>query len=280
MGELLLRMSIFLSLKERKLFDLRNSLRNIVPDISEQHSHAKFVSKYHEDKARAQHAFQISIMLKAISMIGKKKITIVDIGDSAGTHLKYLMSLCKEHQINAISVDIDPKAVEKIKSKGMKAILSSAENLDLGDESIDLFTSFEMVEHLVNPCNFFRNMAVKGKSNMMLVTVPYVRKSRISLRNIRRIMTGKIKFGNSDPDTTKLYPEQQHIFEFSPEDWKVIMLFCGWRVVYENTYLQYPRWHIFYLFRYIWRFFDFEGFWGVVLEKDLNVSNSYLGWQD
>lgn len=47
-------------------------------------------------KVRALHAFQITLMLKALAGLRRKRLTVVDIGDSAGTHMIYLTKLAGE----------------------------------------------------------------------------------------------------------------------------------------------------------------------------------------
>ncbi len=76
------------------------------------------------------------------------------------------------------------------------------------------------------------------------------------------------------------YAEDEHIFVLSPIDWKLLMLFSGWRPIYDEVYLQYPRRHILYFTKPLWKRIDFEGFWGVILKRDLSFSNIYKDWSD
>jgi len=172
-------------------------------------------------------------------------------------------------------VDIDKKAVERIRTQGMRAIHSPAEELDLGDDAIDLFTSFEMVEHLICPSLFFRRMAVRGKSDLMLITVPYLKKSRVGLQHVRELMKR-----NDISESISIQPEQEHVFELSPKDWKALISFSGWKIIDEKIYRQYPTKHILRVLQPIWRSFDFEGFWGAVLVRDRSISDLYQGWSE
>ena len=70
-------------------------------------------------------------------------MTIVDIGDSAGTHLLYLNELFGE--IRSLSVNLDVNAVKKIKQKGLDAIHARAEELEKFNINADLFLSFQTV---------------------------------------------------------------------------------------------------------------------------------------
>ena len=173
-------------------------------------------------------------------------------------------------KINTLSVNLDPVAVGKIKNKGLKALKCRAEELHLHPEfnsSIDLFLSYEMLEHLLDPISFLRQMAVKANCELFLITVPYVTRSRIGMHHIRRSNPGNV------------YAEGVHIFELCPEDWKRVFQFSGWEVIYEDRYTQYPKKNPLYFTKYIWRRVDFDGFYGVILKRNLELSNRYQDWQ-
>ena len=246
-------------------------LRKIAPDISRQETTVNENNDYWEIKRRTQQAFQCTMMLKALETFTSKNLTVVDIGDSAGTHMLYLKELTKDiFDIDTIGVNLDPTAIEKINARGQKAMLCRAEDLDLGDKSVDIFTSFQMVEHLHNPAIFFRRLAKKSPCNKIVMTVPYLKNSRVGLHHIR---------WNSDKT---IFAEDEHIFELSPEDWTLLLLHSGWKVVYSYIYYQYPRRMpvISWLFSWYWRNTDFEGFWGAILEKDTTLSDRYQDWAD
>ena len=262
--------SVYSSLKENKLSKLVERLRLIVPDISKQESRKAEFNNYWELKRRALQAFQCSLMLRTLKLLPARKLTVVDIGDSAGNHMIYLRELTKgRFDIDSVSVNLDTRAIEKIKANGLKAVLCRAEELDLGEKHIDLFTSFEMVEHLHNPSSFFRRMAKRSKGNRMVITVPYMKKSRVGLYHIRK-----------KSDET-IFAEDEHIFELSPEDWTLLIIHSGWRVVHNEVYYQYPRkWPIIReILAWYWKRRDFEGFWGAILEKDTAYSDRYQDWE-
>src|SRR5208337_1968021 len=189
--------------------------------------------------------------------------------DSAGTHMNYLRELLKDkYDIQTISINLDQKAVDKIKSKGQKALLLRAEDLCSLEEKIDLYTSFQMVEHLHDPVLFFRRLALKSTCNRMLLTVPYLRSSRVGLHHIRNRAHNII------------YAERVHIFELAPDDWKLLFQHSGWKIIHSEIYYQYPKKIpvISSILSWFWRNIDFEGFWGVILEKDLTFSDLYQDW--
>ena len=104
----------------------------------------------------------------------------------------------------------------------------------------------------------------------MLITVPYLKKSRVGLYYIR---------ANS---VKPIFAEEEHIFELSPEDWSLLFKHAGWKVVYSKIYYQYPRKIpiLKSILAALWRSTDHEGFWGVVLEKDTAASDLYQDWEE
>jgi hypothetical protein len=256
---------------ENGLGGLVEKLRSIVPDISNQEeSEKKEFNDYLELKRRSLQAFQCSLILRAIESQHPGSFTIVDIGDSAGTHMIYVKALTGERSsINTISVNLDPRAIEKIKAKGLDAVLCRAEDLELRDVKVDLFTSFQMVEHLHNPAIFFHRLAKRTDCRKMVVTVPYLMQSRVGLHHIRNKLAEKV------------YAEDEHIFELSPKDWGLLFLHAGWKVSDNRVYYQYPkRWPIIRnILGWYWRHIDYEGFWGVILEKDTTFSDLYQDWE-
>lgn len=264
--------SIHRAIAQKGLYGLVERLREIVPDVSDQESSEKEqFNAYWELKRRSLQAFQCSLMLNLLDTIHHGELTIVDVGDSAGTHMLYLKELTKgKFSIDTISVNLDPRAIKKIEARGLKAILCRAEELDLGEKNIDLITSFQMVEHLHNPAIFFRRLAKKARANRMLITVPYIKNSRVGLHQIR--------FGTR----RDIFAEEEHIFELNPQDWTLLLLHSGWRVVHSEIYFQYPRgWPLVSaLLKRFWRAGDFEGFWGAVIEKDLTFSDYYRDWEE
>lgn len=261
------------AIKQQKLNKMLIRLREIEPDISNQEASIikETFNQYWEFKRRGLQSFQCTLMLKALERFSKRSLTVVDIGDSAGTHMLYLKELTKpKYEIDTVGVNLDPRAIEKIRARGQKAILCRAEELDLSGKHIDMFTSFEMVEHLHNPSIFFRRLARRSACNKMLITVPYLRQSRVGLHNIRH---------NSKKE---VFAEDEHIFELSPSDWELLLLYSGWKVVQTKVYFQYPRKIpiVSSLLAHFWKKFDYEGFWGAILEKDTSFSDCYKDWEE
>ena len=256
--------------------DLKKSLEKFVPNIENQYSTFKIppTDLFLNEKIRCQHAFQSSLMLRGLELLRNRvvgrPINVVDIGDSSVTHLTYLRSLAAESglKIETTSVNLDPMAIKRIRDLGLKAEHCRAEELHFQKSGVvaDLFMSFETLEHFFDPSSFLRAMSTKAKCSYFLVTIPFVRSSRVGLHQLR-LGTGK-----------KSFAENTHIFEFSPKDWNLLFQFTGWKVVHSDIYTQYPKFGPLNATRFIWRKFDFEGFYGVVLEQDLSKSNLYQDW--
>ena len=265
--------SIRRALSQNGLYDLVKGLRVIVPDISDQESSAiETFNDFWEFKRRALQSFQCSLMLKGLKYFSPGRIAVADIGDSAGTHMLYLRKLAgDDYDIDSLSVNLDPRAIKKIESRGLKAAHCRAEDLGLRWEEFDMIVSFQMVEHLHNPAIFFRRLAKESVYNRLVITVPYVKSSRMGLHYIRQ-----------ENSSEAVFAEDVHIFELSPEDWSLLLLHSGWRVKYQKIYCQYPRnWPVISrILRLYWRMVDYEGFWGVILEKDTSFSECYQDWKD
>jgi 2-polyprenyl-3-methyl-5-hydroxy-6-metoxy-1,4-benzoquinol methylase len=265
--------SLKASAKECGLSELAKRLKSLAPDLTEQYSTFKIDNEYLDTKVRNQHAFQIQIILDALGSLrfpSNGDITIIDVGDSSGTHLSYLDSILQtdnyfpDKRIKLAGVNSDPVAVDKILSKGFDAKLCKAEDLS-GKYNIraDVLISLEMIEHLSDPISFLDSISKNYVSDNFIITVPYLSKSRVGLHHIRQ--SRKIK----------VFPENTHIFELCPSDWQLIFLHSGWRVVKERIYRQYPQKSIFRFMKILWKNFDFEGFYGVVLARDRRWAQLY-----
>lgn len=250
---------------EQGLNELAVKLAKIVPDIKDQYSIFKFDNRYFTMKIRNRHAFQISLINKVIGQF--QRPTIVDIGDSAGTHLEYIMGLHSgAEDIKTLSVNLDPKAIKRIKAKGLDAVEARAEDLKAYDVNADIFLCLETLEHLTDPCRFLHRLSSKTDAKYLIITVPYLSRSRVGLHHIRT--------GRQD----RVCAENTHIFELSPEDWKLTIRHSGWNIIYEKVYLQYPRKSFLRLTKPLWKRFDFEGFYGLILKRDDTWSSRYLNW--
>ena len=248
--------------REQKLMSLAKKLAAL-GGVEEQYTTNKIDTDYLRWKVLLQNAFQIDL---AGPEMPKDGGLVADIGDSSGRHLAALKALIPGVRARFLSVNLDPVAVEKARSRGIEAVESRAEDLAARGLSADVFLLFEILEHLPDPFNFMHDLAMKSSCRSLVVTVPYVRRSRLGLHHIR--MNMREKFG----------AERVHLLELSPEDWRLLFLHTGWRVRSERTYLQYPRFGPLRATAAAWRRYDFEGFYGAVLERDDRWSSLYESW--
>ena len=266
--------SLLKAAKEQELLVTLERLRFVVPDISNQESReVPDFNDYWEMKRRLLHAYQVKTMARLLDALNNGHIRVVDIGDSAGTHCLYFKQVFKDtHEVSTLSINLDPRAIEKIRMRGLPALLKRAEEIspeDLGGE-VDVFTSFEMVEHLHNPALFLRRLASSSTGRQLFITVPFLRKSRVGMHHIRNDIAKDV------------FAEDVHVFELSPSDWTLLFLHAGWKVVNQGICYQYPRRLpiVSEVLKAYWRIFDFEGFWGAVLERDDSWSKLYQDWED
>jgi 2-polyprenyl-3-methyl-5-hydroxy-6-metoxy-1,4-benzoquinol methylase len=263
--ELILTKSIVSAVKEQGLSGLVSELEKYVPDITDQYSTFKIDNNYLRKKVRGVHAFQVSLINKVVNRM--EKPFIVDIGDSAGTHIQYIKAMHPENtEIRFLSINLDQEAVNKIEQKGLKAIAVRAEELIKHDIKPDIFLCFELLEHMMDPPHFLYDLSQKTNAKYLILTVPYLKVSRIGLYHIRRNLDKKV------------YAENTHIYELNPEDWKLLVKHSGWDVVHEQIYLQYPRFKPLRITKILWKKLDFQGFYGLILERNNEWSSKYMDW--
>lgn len=261
--ERILLLSLRSALREQGLEPEVRRLREAVPDIASQYSGFSVTGPYLELKVRGQHAFQVSLARLAL---GDRPAKVVDLGDSAGTHIAYLQKLIPQGGHRFLSINLDGAAVARIKAKGLEAVKARAEDLAAQGLSADVFLCFETLEHLSDPITFLHDLSKTGCRTLVL-TVPYVAQTRMGLHHLRTGMTKTVG------------AESVHLFELAPEDLRLLFRHSGWRVSREKIYLQYPRFSILRLMKVLWRRVDFEGFYGVVLERDDTWSRLYEDWR-
>ena len=259
-----LSLSLKKAAREQNLSELVAKIESAVPDITNQYSCFKIEKPLTRVKVRCQHSFQISMVNRVIEEY--ETPVIVDIGDSSGVHLQYLKALHAEKKIKSVSVNMDAEAIDKIKAKGLEAVHARAEDVEDYNINPDIFMCFQTMEHLMDPCKFLYNLSSQTKVDYIVITVPYRRSSRVGLYHIRN---------NSDNEVCS---ENTHIFELSPEDWKLLAMHSGWDVYDESIYLQYPRKSVLRLTKSYWKKSDFEGFYGLILKRNSARSSQYLDW--
>lgn len=261
--------SVMTALKEQNLLPLYKQLSIIVPDITHQYSSVILKSEYIKLKARGQQAFQINLVNQALEIIDNSRddISIVDIGDSSGTHIEYIKALHKDKRFHSLSINIDSEAIKKIRLNGLEAYQSRAEDYARHYVDANILLSFAVLEHLINPCGYLHDLSENTNCKAYVITVPYMARSKMGLSYIRK---------NQERKTNA---ENTHIFELSPDDWHLLFQYSGWGVLRERIYYQYPRKSILsMILKNFWRRNDFEGFYGVILKPDNTWSKLYADW--
>lgn len=197
-------------------------------DVTDQYSNLKIDTEYLKLNVRAMHSFQLSLIDRAFLYLNlidekfKREIKIMDFGDSSGTHCQYIKKLYPYHNIKTLSVNIDSKAIDRIDVKGLP-VMQIAEELNYNAlTKRDVVMSFQVLEHLENPIKALRNLSII--TDKLVLTVPYVKQSKIGIQDFKNIN-----------------PENTHIYELSPTDWKKLFRYTGWKVKIEEIYYQYPR---------------------------------------
>lgn len=110
---------------------------------------------------------------------------------------------------------MDAQAVQRIRNRGLDAVHARAEDLGRLAVQPDVALLFETLEHLPNPVGFLHQLAAQTPCRHLIVTVPYVVRSRMGLHHIRQRMEAPV---NS---------ERTHLFELSPEDWGLLWAHAG-----------------------------------------------------
>jgi SAM-dependent methyltransferase len=273
------------ALYEQGLWPLYEDLRDSGIDITCQYTSTLVDTPYLQAKVRGLHAFQMRLIYDCLFnyeiyclfnlfnydiLEGARSANYLDIGDSAGTHYQYLK--LKETDgwpkvDGYVSVNVDQEAIRRITAIiGITAVEGDAEDDDVLDyipfsEKGRIILMFETLEHIENPIRLLKSLSKRSDLKAFILTVPYVRRSRVVLDP---------KLGDEKEDI--------HVFELCPGDWKRVFAHCGWEVIEEETYWQYLRGSyrqgiqrtllrafLRPLRAAYWRYFDFEGFWGVVL---------------
>lgn len=274
LSESILYQSLLASAKENNLINIIQRLEQIRPDLSNHYSNTEYEAKncFQIKKLRHLHSFQVRLALKSIDLyqsLNSAKPLIVDIGDSSGSHYLYIKAYLDErkYDFDWISANLDPIAVEKTTKKGIPSLNCRAEEIHKEGLIPNICLSFEMLEHLFDPIRFLHDMSTKSSVNYYCITIPYLKQSRVGLHHIRK-----------NQNQNKVYAENVHIFELSSSDWDLIFKFSGWKIVHSEIYLQYPKYGPMRITQPLWKYWDFEGFYGVILEKDHTHLDRYQDW--
>lgn len=238
---------------------------SVLPSLYD-HFSSETIDKEVEYRIRFLVTAESAYMEKEIlSLIEEKgSCRYADIGDSDGSVRLILEKKIDHPGIETLGVNLQKEAIKKIEEKGLKALYLDCMDLDKTGHSFDIISVFEVLEHLNDPIGFLTR--IHNVCERMIISVPYVRKSRISCLYVT----------DKWPSGIKADIESVHIFELSPVDWEKLFKHSGWRIVRQKKVLQYPKKFPLNLVKYIWRYMSFEGFWFVTLTKDETYSSMYV----
>lgn len=141
--------------------------------------------------------------------LGEKAIfneTFLDVGDTDGIFLKSL------HK-TGISANISETVVNILTKKGYTAVRCDTEWLPFRDESVDHILFFAILEHVTNPIQVLTELHRVAKKSVFISIASMTR------TNIHKYMCF--------PDNP---PYEQHVFEFSDEDFRKIITHAGFSV--------------------------------------------------
>ena len=212
----------------------------------------------------AQTLFVKDIVEKTIN--AKGRCTYADVGDSDGSVRLLLSKHFFDEKLVSVGINLQETAVEKIRNKGLKAICADALLLSETGVNYDVISAFETLEHLPDPIGFLDGIR-KVTNDRLILSVPYVRRSRVGLTYV----SGKW------PNDKKPTVENVHIFELCAEDWRRIFWHTGWNIEKEWKLMMYPSNRLSrFILQPFWRYTSFEGFWFVSLYKDNEYAAQYM----
>ncbi len=109
-----------------------------------------------------------SILSEMAEEFSSKDLKILDVGCGTGANLQMLSKFG-----NAEGVDVSEQAIRFCREKGLKVRFGLAEELPFSDESFDIVTALDVIEHLDDDIRGLREMhRVLKAGGRMLIFVP------------------------------------------------------------------------------------------------------------
>lgn len=237
------------------------------PNFSE-HFTVPVDNKEIEQRIRLLVVAEVAFLRRTIEALLKvtDRCSYADIGDSDGSVQLLLQKYFNLGQLTSVGINLQQQAVDKIRIKGLNAICEDAASLKHRGIGYDVISVFETLEHLSDPIGFLKGLTSIVNKNL-LISVPYIRKSKVSLNYLTKKW----------PRGKKPTIENTHIFELSPTDWTKIFLHAGWQVDHDQKLMMFPPDRVSRLIlQPYWRYESFEGFWFVSLSPSEKFSSQYV----
>lgn len=176
---------------------------------------------YGEQDINTQHlTLQLAVIIRAVRQrLFEECIPdgrVLDVGDPDGM-------LVKLGAGGGFSLNILNSCVTQIRRRGGCAVQGDLEALPFAAGSVDTVICCETIEHLENPIRGLKELARVARRRI-LVSVPYVAQTRIHQDNYQQGV-----------------PEvENHVFEFSREDFERVATHAGLRIVHYDVLNLFP----------------------------------------
>lgn len=151
---------------------------------------------------------------RKVNLIKKytKKRKALDIGCGHG----FFLEVAKKRGLEVTGIDISGYAVEYAKKHGQKALLTDIYKAGFKDNSFDVATAFQLIEHIPNLVRFMKEVKrILQPGGFVFLTTPNY------AGYLRRLM-GRNWFS---------YRHQEHLFFFSPKSMKYLLEKAGFTSV-------------------------------------------------
>jgi SAM-dependent methyltransferase len=203
--------------------------------------------------------------LELLEKLYPQKGRLLDIGAASG----YFMKLAQDRGWQVQGIDISNYAVELAKKKVLDVLCGTIEDVNLIDNSFDVVTMWDVLEHIPSP--------------------------RISLEKIKRWLKPKGLLAINTPDTSSwcakimgkkwhLYISPEHIYYYNPANLSLLSLDLGYGLITKTKIGK--RYTIPYIFNVLfhgkipWIFKKFIGFLKIIkidkLAVPINLRDNFI----
>jgi len=115
---------------------------------------------------------RIAVALEVLRRVNVKAEVMLDLGCNNGAVTIEIAKAVRAREV--YGVDIDENVLRLAAARGIKVLKCdlSKDPIPIGDESVDLVTALEVIEHLVNPDHMLREArrVLKPRGTLLLTT--------------------------------------------------------------------------------------------------------------